>query len=54
MNRTVPDAMKAPLKAYTWVIQNPNVTAVISNLWDEQYVEENLSVADNKVELNKV
>lgn len=53
VNRIVPGDMKAPLKAYTWALQNPNVTAVISNLWDEQYVQENLSVAGTKVELNK-
>jgi hypothetical protein len=44
--------MKAPMKAYVWALQNPNISAVISNLWDEQFVEENLSVAGMKVKLN--
>ncbi|MDX2149412.1 MAG: aldo/keto reductase [Bryobacteraceae bacterium] len=51
VNRVVPGEWKAPLKAYIWALQNPNVTAVISNLWDETYVKENLGVAGVKVEL---
>jgi aryl-alcohol dehydrogenase-like predicted oxidoreductase len=51
VNRVVPGEMKAPLKAYTWALQNPNLTAVISNLWDETFVRENLGVAGKKVEL---
>lgn len=51
VNRIVPGDLKAPLKAYTWALQNPNLTAVISNLWDANYIKENLSVAGKKVEL---
>lgn len=51
VNRVVPGQMKAPLKAYLWALQNPALTAVISNLWDETHVRENLSVAGKKVEL---
>jgi len=51
VNRIVPGDMKPPLKAYTWVLQNPNVSAVISNLWDRTFIRENLSVAGKKVEL---
>lgn len=52
VNRIVPGDMKAPMKAYVWALQNPNISAVISNLWDETFVEENLSLAGMKVELN--
>lgn len=52
VQRIVPGEMKAPMKAYLWALQNPNVSAVISNLWDEKYVEENLSLAGKKVKLN--
>lgn len=52
VNRIVPGEMKAPLKAYIWALQNPHISAVISNLWDEKFVEENLGVAGKKVELN--
>ncbi|MCB0666133.1 MAG: aldo/keto reductase [Saprospiraceae bacterium] len=48
----VPGDLKPPLKAYLWALQNPYLTAVISNLWDEQYINENLSVVGRKVKLN--
>lgn len=51
VNQIVPGDMKAPMKAYLWALQNPNISAVISNLWDEKFVEENLSLAGKKVEL---
>lgn len=47
------DDMKLPVKAYLWALQNPRLSAVISNLWNEQYVHENLSVAGKKVDLNR-
>jgi aryl-alcohol dehydrogenase-like predicted oxidoreductase len=51
VNRIVPGDLKPPLKAYIWALQNPGLTAVISNLWDDDFVRENLSVAGKKVEL---
>ena len=51
VDRIVPGDMKAPMKAYLWALQNPHISAVISNLWDEQFVEENLSLVGRKVEL---
>ncbi len=51
VQRIVPGNMKPPVKAYLWALQNPNISAVISNLWDEQHVNENLSVVGKKVEL---
>jgi aryl-alcohol dehydrogenase-like predicted oxidoreductase len=51
LNRIIPGDMKPPLKAYLWVLQNPNIAAVNSNLWDETFVRENLSLAGKKVEL---
>ena len=48
----VPGDLKPPLKAYLWALQNPHITAVISNLWDEQFINENLSVVGKKVQLN--
>jgi hypothetical protein len=52
VERIVPGDLKAPLKAYLWALQNPKITAVISNLWDEQFINENLSVVGKKVKLN--
>jgi aryl-alcohol dehydrogenase-like predicted oxidoreductase len=52
LNRLIPgDDMKLPVKAYLWALQNPRISAVISNLWDEQHVRENLSVVGKKVDL---
>ncbi|MEZ4771607.1 MAG: aldo/keto reductase [Bacteroidia bacterium] len=51
VDRIVPGDMKPPLKAYLWALQNPHISAVISNLWDEKYVEENLSIVGKKVQL---
>ena len=53
VNRVVPGDLKPPLKAYLWALQNPEISAVISNLWDESFVKENLSVAGKKVELQR-
>ncbi len=54
LNQLIPgDDMKLPVKAYLWALQNPRVSAVISNLWDDQHVNENLSVVGRKVDLNR-
>ena len=53
LNKIVPSDLKAPLKAYLWALQNPRLSAVISNLWDEDHVKENLSVAGRKIELER-
>jgi len=52
VNRIVAGDEKPPVKAYLWALQNPHITAVISNLWDETYVRENLAVAGRKVALH--
>lgn len=51
INRVIPGDMKPPLKAYLWVLQNPHISAVNSNLWDETFVRENLALAGKKVDL---
>jgi predicted aldo/keto reductase-like oxidoreductase len=51
VQRIVPGDDKPPVKAYLWALQNPNISGVISNLWDEQHMNENLSVVGKKVEL---
>jgi aryl-alcohol dehydrogenase-like predicted oxidoreductase len=54
MNRIIPGDMKPPMKAYLWVLQNPHVSAVNSNLWNETFIRENLSLAGKKVQLQQV
>jgi aryl-alcohol dehydrogenase-like predicted oxidoreductase len=51
VERVVPGELKAPLKAYLWALHDPRIAAVISNLWDEAHVEENLSLAGRQIEL---
>lgn len=51
VNRIVPGDAKPPVKAYLWALQNPNISAVISNFWDENYIRENLTVVGKKVDL---
>lgn len=51
LNRVIPGDMKLPLKGYLWVLQNPHIAAVNSNLWDETHVRENLALAGKKVDL---
>lgn len=51
LNRIVHGDMKPPMKAYLWALQNPHLTAVVSNLWNETFIRENLSLAGKKVEL---
>jgi aryl-alcohol dehydrogenase-like predicted oxidoreductase len=51
VNRIVPGPDKPPVKAYLWALQNPGIAAVISNLWNEDFVRENLAIAGRKVEL---
>jgi aryl-alcohol dehydrogenase-like predicted oxidoreductase len=53
INRIIPGDMKPPMKAYLWALQNPHISAVNSNLWDETFVRENLSLAGKKVELQR-
>ncbi len=51
VDHIVPGDMKPPVKAYLWALQNPNISAVISNLWNENFIRENLSIVGKKVEL---
>jgi aryl-alcohol dehydrogenase-like predicted oxidoreductase len=54
VNKIIPGDMKPALKAYLWVLQNPHIAAVNSNLWDETFVRENLALAGKKVTLQSV
>ncbi len=51
LNRIVQGDMKAPVKAYLWALQNSNISGVISNLWDEGIVNDNLAVTGKKIQL---
>lgn len=49
LNHVIPGDMSIPKKAYLWALQNPNITAVISEMGDADLVRDNLSLAGKKV-----
>ena len=51
LQRIVPGDYTVPQKAYIWSLQNPSISAVISDLWNENYVTENLFAAGKRVDL---
>ena len=51
LQRLVPGEDSAPVKAYLFVLQNPNVSAVISNMWNEDMIRENVAAVGRKVDL---
>jgi predicted aldo/keto reductase-like oxidoreductase len=44
----VPGALKPPQKAYVWALRNPNLTGVISEMVNQQHVDDNLPLAGKK------
>lgn len=44
----VPGDLKAPQKAYVWALRNPSLTAVISEMVNQQIVDDNLPLAGKK------
>ncbi|MEO8132291.1 MAG: aldo/keto reductase, partial [Bryobacteraceae bacterium] len=44
----VPGPLKVPQKAYLWALKNPNLRAVVSELVNQQMVDENLPLAAAK------
>jgi aryl-alcohol dehydrogenase-like predicted oxidoreductase len=51
LQQIVPGDYTVPQKAYIWSLQNPHISAVISDLWNENYVTENLFAAGKRVDL---
>jgi len=49
LQRAVPGEMKVPMKAYLWVLRNPNVAAVNSELINADMVRDNLPLAGRKL-----
>jgi len=44
LNSLVPGDMPLPVKAYRFMLNNPNLSAVISCMWNDQMVRENLAL----------
>ena len=51
LNHIIPGRMKTPMKAYLWVLQNPHITCVNSEMINADHVRDNLSLAGQKVDL---
>jgi hypothetical protein len=49
LNHFVPGEMKAPLKAYILALQNPYISAVFSNMFSVEHVNENQVVIGQKI-----
>ncbi|MCG8702434.1 MAG: aldo/keto reductase [Bacteroidales bacterium] len=54
LNQAIPGRMKPELKAYMWVLQNPNVASVVSAMNNSKMVKENLELAGKKINLDRV
>lgn len=50
LNHFIPGDMKLPMKAYLWVLQNPHLSAVISDMPTAEIVRENLSLVGKKMD----
>jgi aryl-alcohol dehydrogenase-like predicted oxidoreductase len=48
IHEAVPGPLKVPQKAYLWALRNPTITAVVSELVNQQLVDENLPLAGKK------
>ena len=51
LNQVIPGELSNYAKAYLWVLQNPNISAVISEFPSVEGIRENLSIVGKKVEL---
>ena len=54
LNAAIKGDMKPELKAYLWVLQNPNISAVISDITSSEMARENLAIAGRKVDLGRL
>ena len=49
IDAAVPGSLKRPLKAYSWALRSPHVSAVVSEMVNRSMVDENLPLAAPKV-----
>ncbi len=48
IEQAMPGPLKRPMKAYTWALRNPNLSAVISEMGSQAIVDDNLPLAAAK------
>lgn len=51
LNHIIPGDMKVPVKGYLWALQNQYLSAVIADMPTEEMMNDNLSLAGKRVEL---
>ncbi len=51
LDHVIPGDMKTPMKAYLWVLQNPYISCVNSDMTKAGHVRDNLTLPGKKVEL---
>jgi len=51
LHHVIPGDMKIPMKAYLWVLQNPHITCVNSDMKNAGHVRDNLPLAGRKIDL---
>ena len=51
LHTTVPGDYSIPAKAYLWALQNPNISAVISEMFDRDMMVDNFAIVGKKIEL---
>ncbi len=55
LNQTIPNPdLPTAVKGYLWVLQNPNVTGVLSEFSQKKMILENIRIVGKRVELQKV
>jgi predicted aldo/keto reductase-like oxidoreductase len=48
LDKAVPGALKVQQKAYVWALRNPNLSAVISEMIDQQHVDDNFPLSGKR------
>ena len=51
LETTVPGNYSLPARAYLWALQNPHISAVISEMYDQHMMVDNFSIVGKKIDL---
>jgi hypothetical protein len=51
LNMIIPEDMKLQVKAFLWVLQNQDLSAVNAGMYTEEMVLENLAAVGRKIDL---
>ncbi|MEM9160654.1 MAG: aldo/keto reductase, partial [Verrucomicrobiota bacterium] len=51
LDHLIPEDIQIQPKAYLWALQNPNLSAVISEMFDQKMMDENFAIVGRKLEM---